>query len=141
MKTISKIFVIMIIFFFINGVKIFSQNNERPLLITSFNMVSLSDMGKVNKMLDSVFAPILNKLVDDGFLISWGQFTHLWGDEWNFNFYYIAKDLESFDKFWNEYVTRVSKKFPDAFPNTAKYFQAHKDNIYTLRTRYPSLQN
>jgi hypothetical protein len=122
------------------GGKIFSQNNDRPLLITSFNMVPTSEMSKANKMLDSVFAPVLKQLVDEGFLISWGQFTHLWGDEWNFNIYYIAKDMAAFDKFWEEYVTRVNKKFPDAFANTTKYFQAHKDNIYTLRTRYPALK-
>lgn len=122
------------------GGKIFSQNNDRPLLITSFNMVPTSEMSKANKMLDSVFAPVLKQLVDEGFLISWGQFTHLWGDEWNFNIYYIAKDMSAFDKFWEEYVTRVNKKFPDAFANTTKYFQAHKDNIYTLRTRYPALK-
>jgi hypothetical protein len=122
------------------GGKIFAQNNDRPLLITSFNMVPTSEMSKANKMLDSVFAPVLKQLVDEGFLISWGQFTHLWGDEWNFNIYYIVKDMSAFDKFWEEYVTRVNKKFPDAFANTTKYFQAHKDNIYTLRTRYPALK-
>lgn len=103
-------------------------------------MVPTSEVSKVNKMLDSVFAPVLKQLVDEGFLISWGQFTHLWGDEWNFNLYYIVKDMSAFDKFWEEYVTRVNKKFPDAFVNTTKYFQAHKDNIYTLRTRYPALK-
>lgn len=140
MKLINRIYLIIIISFMIFGGKIFSQNNDRHLLITSFNMVPTSEMSKANKMLDSVFAPVLKQLVDEGFLISWGQFTHLWGDEWNFNIYYIAKDMAAFDKFWEEYVTRVNKKFPDAFANTTKYFQAHKDNIYTLRTRYPALK-
>lgn len=140
MKLTNRIYLIIIISFMIFGGKIFSQNNDRHLLITSFNMVPTSEMSKANKMLDSVFAPVLKQLVDEGFLISWGQFTHLWGDEWNFNIYYIAKDMAAFDKFWEEYVTRVNKKFPDAFANTTKYFQAHKDNIYTLRTRYPALK-
>lgn len=140
MKLINRIYLIIIISLMIFGGKIFSQNNDRPLLITSFNMVPTSEMSKANKMLDSVFAPVLKQLVDEGFLISWGQFTHLWGDEWNFNIYYIAKDMAAFDKFWEEYVTRINKKFPDAFANTTKYFQAHKDNIYTLRTRYPALK-
>jgi len=137
MKQFSQIFAIVLMAFLILSEKGFAQNDERPLLITSFNMVQMSDMGKVNKMVDSVFAPILNELVNEGFLNSWGQFTHAWGDEWNLNFWYIVKDMTSFDKFWDEYVTRVNKKNPGSFANTTKYFQAHKDNIYSIRSQYP----
>ncbi|HLD53799.1 MAG TPA: hypothetical protein VJA82_10865, partial [Sediminibacterium sp.] len=96
------------------------------------------DMGKVNKMVDSVFTPILKELVDEKFIFSFGQFTHTWGDEWNLNFWYTAKDMGSFDKFWDEYVSRVNKIHPGAFAATTKYFQAHKDNIYTIRGQYPA---
>jgi len=137
MKQFSQIFAIVLMAFLILCEKSFAQNDERPLLITSFNMVQMSDMGKVNKMVDSVFAPILNELVNERFLNSWGQFTHAWGDEWNLNFWYIVKDMTSFDKFWDEYVTRVNKKNPGSFANTTKYFQAHKDNIYSIRSQYP----
>jgi hypothetical protein len=114
-----------------------AQNAENPLLIVSFNMVPMSETAKVNKMVDSVFAPILKELVDEKFINAWGQFTHLWGDEWNLNIWYVAKDMASFDKFWAEYVARVNKKHPGAFAATTKYFNAHKDNIYTIRTQYP----
>jgi hypothetical protein len=103
----------------------FAQDNEQPVLITSFNMVSMSDVGKVNKMVDSVFTPILKELVDEGMIYSFGQFNHSWGDEWNVNFWYTAKDMTSFDKFWDEYVTRVRERHPTA------------DNIYTIRGQYP----
>lgn len=137
MKQITKTFAIILFAFLLLGEKSFAQNDERPLLITSFNMVQMSDMGKVNKMVDSVFTPILNELVDGGFIYSWGQFTHAWGDEWNLNFWYTAKDMTSFEKFWDEYVTRVNKKHPGSFAATTKYFQAHKDNIYSIRGQYP----
>lgn len=138
MKMFSQIFAIFIIaFLFINESNL-AQSNDQPLLITSFNMVLMSDMGKVNKMVDSVFTPILKELVDEGFIYSFGQFTHTWGDEWNLNFWYTAKDMTSFDKFWDEYVSRVNKRHPGAFASTTKYFQAHKDNIYTIRGQYPS---
>ncbi|MFC2103101.1 hypothetical protein ACFLSS_01610, partial [Bacteroidota bacterium] len=116
----------------------FAQDGERPILVTSFNMVKMTDIGKVNKMVDSVFTPILKELVDEGMIFSFGQFMHSWGDEWNMNFWYTAKDMNSFDKFWDEYVSRVVKRHPDAWRSTTKYFQAHKDNIYTIRGQYPA---
>ncbi len=127
---------------FCTGVFFFNQNaiaqsNEQPLLIVSFNMVPMADVGKVNKMADSVFTPILKELVDEGFIYSFGFFSHTWGDEWNANIWYTAKDMTSFDKFWSEYVSRVSKRHPGSFAATNKYFQAHKDNIYTIRSQYP----
>ena len=136
MKHLTKIFVLLFTFMLLSGSS-FAQDSEQPLLITSFNMVTMSDVGKVNKMVDSVFTPILKELVDEGMIYNFGQFNHSWGDEWNVNFWYTAKDMTSFDKFWDEYVTRVSTRHPDAFSSTVKYFKAHKDNIYTIRGQYP----
>ena len=136
MKHLTIFVTILVAFLFLREIS-FAQSDEQPLLITSFNMVPMGDMGKVNKMVDSVFTPILKELVDEGFIYSFGQFTHTWGDEWNLNFWYTAKDMSSFDKFWDEYVGRVNKRHPGAFAATVKYFQAHKDNIYTIRGQYP----
>ena len=137
MKHLTKIFFLLFTLILLSG-NSFAQDNEQPVLITSFNMVPMGDVGKVNKMVDSVFTPILKELVDEGMILSFGQFNHSWGDEWNVNFWYTAKDMASFDKFWDEYVSRVSTRHPDAFPSTVKYFQAHKDNIYTIRGQYPA---
>jgi hypothetical protein len=116
----------------------FAQDSEQPLLIISQNMVSMSDVGKVNKMSDSIFVPILKELVDEGMLYSFGNFSHSWGDEWNVNYWYTTKDMASFDKFWDEYVSRVRSRHPNAFGSITKYFNAHKDNIYTIRNQYPA---
>ncbi len=136
MKQFSIFFaVILAAFLFINE-NGFAQNQDPPLLICSFNQVHGGDVGKVNKMIDSVFAPLLNELVNEGFILSWGQFNHAWGDEWNVNIFYTAKDMASFEKFWDEYVSRGSNRHPGAFMETTKHFKAHKDNIYVLRHRY-----
>jgi hypothetical protein len=129
--------IVLSAFLFINE-NSYAQNQDPPLLICSFNQVGSADVGKVNKMVDSVFAPILNELVDEGFIISWGQFNHAWGDEWNVNLFYTVKDMTSFEKFWDEYVDRGGKRHPRAFAETTQYFKAHKDNIYVLRNAYPS---
>jgi hypothetical protein len=109
MKHLTKIFVLLFTLTLLSGSSL-AQDNEQPLLITSFNMVTMSDVGKVNKLVDSVFTPILKELVDEGMIYSFGQFNHSWGDEWNVNFWYTAKDMTSFDKFWDEYVTRVYRR-------------------------------
>ena len=138
MKTLTQTFAIILIAFLFLGGNSFAQDNDQPLLVVSQNMVSMSDVGKVNKMGDSIFVPILKELVDEGLLYSFGNFNHSWGDEWNVNYWYTAKDMASFDKFWDEYVSRVNKRHPGAFGSVVKYFQAHKDNIYTIRGQYPA---
>ena len=80
MKMFSKLFAIILVAFLFVSESNFAQSNDQPLLIVSFNMVPMSDMGKVNKMVDSVFTPILKELVDEKFIFSFGQFTHTWGD-------------------------------------------------------------
>ena len=127
----------LVITFLVTSLPILAQDSDGPpLLVCGFNQVPMGKVGTVNNMVDSVFAPVLNGLVDEGMLMGWGQFNHAWGDEWNVNFWYTAKDMSSFDAFWSEYVKSVSDKHPGAFGAVVKYFQAHKDNMYTIRTQY-----
>ena len=135
MKSIFGSF--LVITFLITSLPTLAQDSDSPpYLVCSFNQVSMGKVGEVNRMVDSIFTPILNGLVDEGMLMGWGQFNHAWGDEWNVNFWYTAKDMSSFDAFWSEYVKRVSDNHPGAFGAMVKYFKAHKDNIYTIRTQY-----
>ncbi len=138
MKQLTKAITLALIILFVNNTESTAQTNDQPLLIISQNMVAMSNVGKVNKLGDSLFVPILKELVDEGFLYSFGQFGHTWGDEWNVNYWYTVKDLTTFDKFWDEYVSRGSKRHPAAFGTITSYFQAHKDNIYTIRNQYPA---
>jgi hypothetical protein len=137
MHQATRIFAALLVASLFIGNQGLAQNADQPLLVVSFNMVPMSDVGKVNKLVDSIFAPTLKGLVDEKFIDAWGQFSHAWGDEWNLNFWYVVKDMSSFDKFWDEYISRVNKKHPGALAATTQYFRAHKDNIYTIRTQYP----
>jgi hypothetical protein len=125
------------LFFLFTCININAQSDENPLLVVSFNQVPLSEMGKISRIGDSLFIPILKELVDEGMLYSFGRFTHYWGDEWNWNLWYTVKDMASFEKFWDEYVKRASEKHPGAFQSITKHFQAHKDNIYVIQNQYP----
>ena len=136
MKKLIEIFALAVIFIFTTG-NISAQSEGNPLLVVSYQKVKLSDVGTVNKMFNEKFAPILNSMVDDKFIHSWGLFNHSWGDEWNVNVWYIADDMGSFEKFWKEYRKRVSEKYPDAFKELIAYIQDHKDNIYSIQNQYP----
>jgi hypothetical protein len=137
MKKTIQIFVFLLASFITLGEKSFAQNEEPPLLVCSFQRVLNPDVATVNNMIKETFAPILNKLVDEKMLLSWGQFNHAWGDEWNINVWYVVPDMVSFDKFWNEYIKRVTAKDEKAFQNLTKFVQMHKDNIYTIEYQYP----
>ena len=135
MKKLSQILAVFVIIIFAGNIS--AQSDEHPTLVCSFQKVKLSDIGAVNKLIKEKFAPVLNSLVDDKMLDSWGQFNHSWGDEWNLNVWYIVKDMAAFDKFWDEYIKRLNQKEPDAFPQLREYIQEHKDNIYTIQNQYP----
>ena len=136
MKQLTKIFAVLIVFIFAAG-NISAQSEEHPLLVVSFQKVKLSDIATANKLINEKFAPILNSLVDDGMLYGWGLFNHAWGDEWNVHVWYTVKDMDSFSKFWSEYVKRIREKQPDAWNELRGYIQEHKDNIYSIRNQYP----
>ena len=132
----------LIVLMFIASANIFGQESEQPnWLVVSQNMVPMSEVGTVNQLIDSIAVPVLNELVDEGLLSGWGQFNHAWGDEWNVNFWYVAKDQISFGVFWAEYVKRVSERHPGAFGTMVKHFQAHKDNMYVIRNQYQAMPN
>ncbi len=127
----------IVIAFLVTTLPVVAQDSDSPpWLVVSSNQVQMGKVGEVNNLVDSIFAPILNELVDEGMLDGWGQFNHAWADEWNLNFWYVTKDMSSFDAFWNEYVKRVSDRHPDAFGSVVKYFKAHKDNMYIIRNQY-----
>ena len=134
MKNLIQIFAIIFIFIFAAG-NISAQSEERTLIV-SFQKVKLSDIGAANKLINEKFAPILNSLVDEGKLYSWGLFNHAWGDEWNVNVWYTAKDMDAFHIFWEEYMNRIDKQQPDAWKELRNYIQEHKDNIYTILNQH-----
>ena len=136
MKWLSKIFAFLFIFILAAGSSQ-AQESEQPLLVVSFQKVKMADVGAMNKMINEKFAPILNGMVDDKMLLSWGLFNHTWGDEWNVNVWYTVKDMAAFDKFWEEYMKRLSEQQADAWAKMREYIQEHKDNIYIIMNQYP----
>ena len=118
-------------FFLISAQSIFAQNEGPGTLVFSQNMVAMKDMGKVNKLIDSLSVPIWNEIMNEGMLIVWVQLNHEGGDEWTCNFY-----KESFFAAWDEFVKRMGERHPDAWKEMIPAFQAHKDNVYYYQQRH-----
>lgn len=133
----KRVLYLFLVFSIISINNSFAQEEEKMKkpgwLVVSQNMVSPGDVEKLNKQIDSLTLPIMQELVDEGFLMGWGQFNHAWGDEWNLNMYYVAESQEAFFKAWNEFVKRVSERHPDSYNSWASLLKAHKDNMYFVR--------
>jgi hypothetical protein len=114
-----------------------AQNEEPPLLVVSMQKIKISDLDAANNLINEKFAPILNRLVDEGKLNGWGLFNHAWGDEWNANMWYVTKDMNMFSSFWDEYMNRVSDQQSAARAELREYIQEHKNNMYIILNQYP----
>ncbi|MDX1700340.1 MAG: hypothetical protein R3250_06960 [Melioribacteraceae bacterium] len=135
MKKVIGLF--MLLAFMLSVSNLFAQEEkEQPKpgwLVFRQNIVKLEDWPYINKILDSITVPIMTELIDEGKLIGWGQLNHAWGDEWNLNLYYITESHGAFIEFWNEFVKRISERYPDIWGEWAPKLQAHKDNMYFVQ--------
>jgi hypothetical protein len=70
-------------------------------------------------------------LVEQGKLINWGVLTHAWGDEYNWNTFYVAESHSKFLEAWDEFIKKVIENDPDAMDIIDDWCWEHKDSIYT----------
>lgn len=122
-----------------------AQEKEKPAkpgtLVFSQNICPIENMPKLEAALDSIFAPILDKFIDEGKLFGWGVLTHAWGDEWNWNYYYIVENHRAFLDFFDEYVKRVQEQHPGLMNEIRPLITRHKDNIYSIEAMHMRKQN
>ncbi|NIN69485.1 MAG: hypothetical protein GTO63_33335 [Anaerolineae bacterium] len=112
------------------------EEEEAPwpgTVVFSQNKCPSPNMPKIDAALDSIFAPVLDELVEEGMLVNWGILTHSWGDEWNWNVYYGVENHRAFLDFWSEYIGRLNERHPGWWQQVWDLCTDHKDNIYTHR--------
>lgn len=102
-------------------------------LMFNQNIVAGTDLEKVNQIATEKIGPVLNALVDEGKLTSWGILTHNWGDEWNWNWYVFAENREAFHSAWGEMARRVQEADSETFTQLMGMIEEHKDNFYAVR--------
>ena len=106
---------------------LFAQNN---VVVFSQNKCYFQHQDEMQEEFKAKSAPILNALVKEGKLVNWGVLTHAWGDEWNWNVYYVAEDFSKFHEAFGEYFSKLQED-PDLQEKFGKWCFEHKDSMYT----------
>ncbi len=114
-----------------------AKKKSKPTVIMSQNMIPLAKIDRYVEINNEYFAPVLDKLVDEGKLIGWGYLTHAWGDEWNILVYYSAKDFATFQKAWGEGINSSIENAPEEVTDELMgMILAHKDSFFTGQHYY-----
>ena len=92
-----------------------------------------NNMGAIMDIVESVLAPSLSELEEEGSIDDWGVLTHAWGDEYNFNFYMVTQNERAFLDAWDSLITKSNEADPEWYDKLTPLCVAHKDNMYTLR--------
>jgi len=113
------------------------EEESNGILVVSYFKCNFNKMSDVIQMTNEQSAPILNSLVDEGKLQSWGSLRHLWGDEWSFIVYYTAESLGSFETAFDEFISESMEANPDWMDEWSSLCSEHKDNVYSIVNGYP----
>ena len=116
-----------------------AQAGEPAEFETSFMMVNQhlcppENMDELMELAETQLGPALEQLKQDGHISEWGIMTHAWGDEYNFNFYFITDDMERFvTGAWPALLEVSNELDPEWFDRWAPLCDMHKDNLYNVR--------
>lgn len=109
---------------------------QGPTVVLSQNKCDYGKIAAINQSMSEIGAPVLDRLVEEGKLLNWGVLEHSWGDEWNWNIYYVARDLPTFLSSWDEYVQGATANGPAFIEEFWSACSEHKDAIYNETSGY-----
>jgi hypothetical protein len=101
-------------------------------LVVSQNKCSLSRQGEIRRMVDSLWIPIAQELVNEGRLTAAGSAYHAWGDEWNVVMWFTAADIPTFLAAYSELVRRFEQRHPAAMTQMLSGCTDHRDSMYRM---------
>jgi hypothetical protein len=122
------------------------QENEEgeadgsPVLVVSSFKCDWAELGTINSNWQEYWLPVFQELVDEGMIDTSGIYYHMWGDEWNVNWYTVSKDIPSFLAAYEEGFRRIGERYPEA-PEILDYCTEHKDGFYQLGPRTGPIGN
>ena len=126
-------FACAVILFYLSGI-----NSQNPTIVFSQNKCDYGEMGALREDVEKIMAPILNDLVQEGKLLNWGVLEHAWGDEWNWNMYYVSKDIPVFLESFNKMISKAMNADQQFVENFWDRCFEHKDAMYTETVSYNS---
>jgi hypothetical protein len=109
------------------------QTPARPgVIMVSSQKCALDAPARLDSISKLAFYPVLDEMVKEGRLLSWGTLEHSWGDEWNFVIYYTATSNSAFFNAWSEVVRRLGQRRPQFLAEFAGLCSEHRDNLYAV---------
>ena len=109
-----------------------SAQAQQNVLVVSQNKCDFSKQERLQQMIDSVWQPIAQELVNEGKLVSYGSAYHHWGDEWNVLQWYVAPSIPVFLTTFDEIVKRLNQRHPTVFPYFLGACTEHKDSFMAM---------
>jgi len=107
-----------------------SAQSAPPIVVMGSYKCDRARVGEVDEYVRSVQAPVMQAMVEEGWLLDWGYLAHHYGDEWNRVVYYVSATLARHVEFSAEVTGRLAAARPgEVSPFTRLCFE-HKDNIY-----------
>lgn len=102
-----------------------------PGVIVSQQICDQSAIDNMNQMVQEYWAPVLDAAMDEGVLTAWGVLTHFWGDEWNWNIYYVGPNATTLVETVSGLLGEIIQGMPgDAMETFDGFCSRHKDNVY-----------
>lgn len=104
---------------------------QTPGVVVSQQICNPGAFDELNTMVEEYWAPVLDAAMEDGSLTGWGLLTHFWGDEWNWNIYYVGPDMNTVVQTVSGLLGEIFESMPgDPTEDWGEMCSAHRDNVY-----------
>lgn len=107
---------------------------ERPAVGLTSYMLCDSREGEADEILQTAFAPILNRHVADGVISSWTWLEHSVGGWYRRALVLDAADHKSMLNYWNQLWEDIEAEQPELLREFASICDSHADYIWDLST-------
>jgi len=135
-KTMKKLLILFIsVVCTIDGFAQDADPSQTNTVVYIQNSTRLADQADVFSVFDEYERPILNRLVEEGALLGYGQMSHSWGDVFNHNVYYVAENKTAFFEAWSKFFSELDLD-NELMQETQRKINKHKDNIYVHTAFY-----
>lgn len=108
------------------------QDRTTGFMVHQLMVCPDTNMSEINR-LNALTTPILDELVEEGFIWAWYDLRHAWGDEWNVGFVTVADSHRAWLDYWSEFLSRTSERHPTLMGEFQALCTMHKDNMYSIR--------
>jgi len=99
-------------------------------LVVSQQKCAIGKVDQLHQMIDSMWLPAAQELVNEGKLLAAGSAYHSWGDEWNVVLWYTAADIPTFLAAFDDMFGRVNQRYPTLITQFQASCTEHKDSFY-----------